>query len=542
MADTARQRAGIAEERIAWVRLGIISFNVLVYALWLPHGATHGWAVLVSVVALSYAIVISAVRPHRRFPVLQTAWFTLSTDSILIAVWLYATGGAASPFVFLWMLSLMAVVYRFGPRVVLIAAGAYVLGDVAMLAVAGDLVGNLVPALVRSGYIVAAGALGALLTTSWSQAVQEKVHLTSRMVEHERELAENERLRALADAAFEAILIHRDGIVLEANAAACKMFARDRSQIIGSHARELVAESSRPDVEKRLAHPDDQPYEIWFDRRHERRRAAVQARGMEFHGEQVRIVALRDVTQEYEARRAREVAVEQAAEIRRLHEVDRFRRRFVNTAAHELNTPMTPIRLQVMLLKRRYGRENFAILERNVDRLGNLVEDLLDAAKLEDQKLRLHLEAGDVALVARQAVESFSPSARERQIALSVDAEEQALADIDVHRMAQILHNLISNALKFTPPSGEVRVRVRAADGIQVTVSDTGPGIPPGQAEKLFQPFSMLHDDPGVPGTGLGLYICRQLVEAMDGQIEADEGPGATFRITLPALAAPMAT
>ncbi len=364
--------------------------------------------------------------------------------------------------------------------------------------------------------------------------------MVATVVQHQRDLQETDRLRALADATFEAILIHKDGVVLEANEAAGRMFARPRDQLIGMHALDLVADASRDRVASRLDEPDDAPYEIWFDRMHERRRAAVQARDMEFHGERVRVVALRDITEEYEARRARELAVEQGAEIRRLQEVDRFRRRFVNTAAHELNTPLTPIRLQVMLLKRRFGKEGFEILERNVERLGALVQDLLDAAKLEDHRLRMHREAEDVALVARQAVESFQPSARQRGIRMEMEADGQAIADIDRHRMAQVFHNLISNALKFTPPEGLVRIRVRCETDIRITVSDTGPGIPPGHKDKLFQPFGMLHDDPSIPGTGLGLYICRQLVEAMDGEIDVDEGPGATFHIVLPSMMVPL--
>ncbi len=540
MAEGARLRAGIAEGHLAWIRLGIISFNVAVYLWWLPHGSTHALAVAISAIALVYALAVVALRPHERLPVMRTAWFTLSTDSVLIAFWLYATGGLDSPFVFLWFLSLMAVVYRFGPPIVLLASGLYVAGDLGMLVASGTLLGHGTAASVRVAYIVAAGALGALLTASWSRAIQEKADMVATVVQHQRDLQETDRLRALADATFEAILIHKDGVVLEANEAAGRMFARPRDQLIGMHALDLVADASRDRVASRLDEPDDAPYEIWFDRMHERRRAAVQARDMEFHGERVRVVALRDITEEYEARRARELAVEQGAEIRRLQEVDRFRRRFVNTAAHELNTPLTPIRLQVMLLKRRFGKEGFEILERNVERLGALVQDLLDAAKLEDHRLRMHREAEDVALVARQAVESFQPSARQRGIRMEMEADGQAIADIDRHRMAQVFHNLISNALKFTPPEGLVRIRVRCETDVRITVSDTGPGIPPGHKDKLFQPFGMLHDDPSIPGTGLGLYICRQLVEAMDGEIDVDEGPGATFHIVLPSMMVPL--
>ncbi len=526
-------RARIAEGPISWVRLAIIAFNVTVYWAWLPHGARHGLASAICVIALGYAVVVVSVRPHRLLPVLGSSAFTMASDSALIAAWLYATGGLASPFWPLWFLSLVAIAFRFGTRIVLGSAGLYAIADVSMLALSGDLVSAPIQALVRGAYIVAIGSLCAVLTAAWSRAVQERIDMDERIMEHEHELRDTRRIRALADAAFEALIIHRNGIVVEANEAAVHVFGKPREAIIGSHATSLVAASSKRVVQTRIEAPQDSPYEIWIDRHGERRRVAVQGRDIEFHGRMARVVAVRDVTQEHEAREAERVALEQQAEIERLQEIDRFRRRFVNTAAHELNTPLTPIRLQLALLERRHGREGFAVLERNVERLSRLVQDLLDAAKLEDQRMRLYPDRHDVGVIAAEAVESFSQQAKSLGVELCVDAQ-RAVADVDRQRLSQVLHNLLSNALKFTPEGGRIDVAVRAREQIVIEVRDTGPGIPADGVERLFQPFSMLHDNPGVPGTGLGLYICRQLVEAMDGTISLLEGPGAAFAVHLP--------
>jgi signal transduction histidine kinase len=167
--------------------------------------------------------------------------------------------------------------------------------------------------------------------------------------------------------------------------------------------------------------------------------------------------------------------------------------------------------------------------------------------RLEGGELRLSRRPTDLAELCRQAVDTLAPAAAERGVALEAHAPGPLQADLDPGRITQVVYNLVSNALKFTPPGGRVTVRAEASDGsATVSVTDTGAGMGPSQLDRLFRPFSQVHDPASVKraedkGTGLGLYISKGLVEAHGGSIRADSagpGQGSTFTFRLP-LAGP---
>lgn len=227
--------------------------------------------------------------------------------------------------------------------------------------------------------------------------------------------------------------------------------------------------------------------------------------------------------------------------------VDAARNRLLSSFAHELNNPLTPMRLQLDFLLAGYAGpltekqiSSVAMIHRNTLRISKLVADLRDVSHLQSgQGLRMRTSAVDVAAVARDVTESYRLGATAAGVAIELDAPPSVLARGDPDRLVQVVNNLLGNAVKYTPRGGRVAVRVAQADGNAVlSIRDMGVGISPEQVEQLFRPFSQVQPkESQKEGTGLGLYIARGIVEAHGGRIWcASEGigKGATFFVRIP--------
>ena len=233
----------------------------------------------------------------------------------------------------------------------------------------------------------------------------------------------------------------------------------------------------------------------------------------------------------------------------RLVEADRLKDEFVALISHDLRTPLTSIIGYVELaldegLEPKLDEERAAYLEvvsRNAERLVRLVDDLLFVARLQAGRLVLDPGEIDLAALAAEAVDEARPRAEQAGLAISFAGASPLPVEADRGRLLQLLDNLISNAIKFTPPGGRVDVRTTNGAGSAVLeVSDTGMGIAPGESEKIFERFFRAGHAVAeqVPGTGLGLFIARAIADAHGGRISAESrgGGGTTFRIELPLL------
>lgn len=249
---------------------------------------------------------------------------------------------------------------------------------------------------------------------------------------------------------------------------------------------------------------------------------------------------------ERSARREAEVAQRLLSfQNRQLRDLDKLKDEFVSSVSHELRTPLTSIAGYVELLREdepsEAKREYLSIIERNAGRLIDLVSDILFAARLQDGRLVLDLHLVDVNELVLQAVAEARPRAAQAQVELSVRSDGPALVEGESARLAQLLDNLISNAIKFTPPGGDVEVALARSNGLlRIDVSDTGIGVSPEESERLFDRFFRSQGalEREIQGTGLGLYISRAIVEAHGGRIgvSSQEGQGATFVVELPCL------
>ncbi len=249
---------------------------------------------------------------------------------------------------------------------------------------------------------------------------------------------------------------------------------------------------------------------------------------------------------EAEAERARVEAREAAtrAELTAARELDTAKDAFINAVSHDLRAPVTAIMGYAEFLEDGLGgplsadQANFtAQILHAATRLGNMLEDLLDIARLEAGTFTLRPEPMDVAAKVEEIVASFVPQLQAERITLESDLARPIEGRWDPARLGQVLTNLIGNAVKFTPAGGRIRVRATmAGDRLRCEVTDSGAGIAAEDIPKLFRRFSQLEAGVRKGGTGIGLSIVKALVEAHGGIIgvESEQGRGSTFWFELP--------
>jgi signal transduction histidine kinase len=234
--------------------------------------------------------------------------------------------------------------------------------------------------------------------------------------------------------------------------------------------------------------------------------------------------------------------IDEAARVRAREEATRLKDDFLSAAAHDLKTPLTSNIANAQLLERRAQRQpeqpaDLGGIRRIVAealRLRGIVLELLDASRTEQGSLVGHREAVDLASLAREVGERHD-SAHHPVV---IDAPPALVGDYDRARIAQLLENLVENAIKYSPDGGPVTIALRAAEQVELAVTDCGIGIPQADLPHLFARFhrGTNVDDRRFPGMGLGLYICRGIAVEHGGEIAVSSvpGQGTTFRVTLP--------
>ena len=235
-------------------------------------------------------------------------------------------------------------------------------------------------------------------------------------------------------------------------------------------------------------------------------------------------------------------------DISREREVAKMKDDFVLLASHELRTPMTSIAGFVdMILEGRYGqisedvKEPLGYIAESTDRLIRFVNDLLNVSRIEAGRMKFTLGEFDLEKIASKVVTELRPVAEKRKLELSVQTKGEVRVQADTEKVEQILHNLIGNSLKFTN-KGKISVTIhKDRDTGVIEVIDTGVGIPGNEQNKLFGKFEQVNtDSAGRPaGTGLGLYISRQMARKMGGEVALVEsviGSGSKFSLSLPTL------
>jgi len=227
-------------------------------------------------------------------------------------------------------------------------------------------------------------------------------------------------------------------------------------------------------------------------------------------------------------------------------ELAKMKEDFLHSITHDLRSPMTSIKGFLEILSDESvgtlneDQKNFLkIMDESSEKLLTMINNLLDVSKLEAGKMVLNLNAVDFKKLAKGIVDFFYPQAKSMKINLSLNAADGVMPlQADENLIERVITNLVSNAMKFTPPDGAVTVSVKDGPGkIYVEVSDTGKGIPKEEVGRVFEKFHQVTDTAlKKTGTGLGLTVCKYVVETHFGKIRAESvfGEGSTFSFWIP--------
>ena len=356
------------------------------------------------------------------------------------------------------------------------------------------------------------------------------------------------RLAAIVDSSDDAI-VGKDlnSIVTSWNAAAQRMFGYSAEEVIGKSVRLLIPgdrQHEEDDVLSRISRGQRFDHYETVRRKKDGTLFPVSLTVSPVINDQGVVIGAskiaRDITERVRGDEERRRLLEMARAANRLKD------EFLATLSHELRTPLNAIAGYARLMQARLldpDKQRLAVdtIVRNASSLTQMIEDVLDVSRIVSGKLRMNVQPVEMSSIIREAVETAQPAADAKSIRLDVIVDPRGtLVSGDPDRLRQVLWNLCSNAIKFSNKGGRVEVRLeRVNSHIEVTVTDNGIGISPEFLPHLFERFSQADAGTarGHRGLGLGLAICRHLVELQGGRISAHSGgpgQGSTFRVDLP--------
>ncbi|MCU0850792.1 MAG: HAMP domain-containing histidine kinase [Candidatus Thermoplasmatota archaeon] len=226
--------------------------------------------------------------------------------------------------------------------------------------------------------------------------------------------------------------------------------------------------------------------------------------------------------------------------------LDRSKSEFLSITSHELRTPITPLKAQLQMLQQEYfgkltdkQKESLTIILRNAERLNKIIEDFLEISRIEAARLKFAFRKTDLHETIKETIEFMTGFAKEKNISLASLPNQLPIIEIDPDRISQVLRNLVHNAIKFSPQNSTIEINaVLQNDHILFSVKDQGVGLSTEDQIRVFEPFYQVEGSlsRNYGGTGLGLTICRGIIEAQKGKIwvESKLNVGSTFYFTIP--------
>lgn len=348
---------------------------------------------------------------------------------------------------------------------------------------------------------------------------------------YEKRLEESEvRFRTLAGATTEGIAISGLGVIVDANRSLARMLGYELNELKGLEIAALILKSDRDRIGQDI-----------IDAQNSTSRCA----GLSKDGTEIPLEILTNETM-YNGKSAR---VTVFRDLREQNKIDRMKNEFVSNVSHELRTPLTSIQGSLGLIlggltgeMSQQLKELLEIAHNNSSRLIQLINDILDIQKIESGQMDFQYSVESVNDMVRESVSENEPYAERYNVGFDfIPMSDSPSVSVDPTRIKQVLANLLSNAAKFSPEGGEVKISVNRRDGfVEIRVADNGPGIPEEFRPRVFERFSQAEASGTRPrgGTGLGLSITKVIVERMGGEIgfETETGKGSEFYFTLPLI------
>ncbi|MGC9348814.1 MAG: ATP-binding protein [Anaerolineae bacterium] len=356
---------------------------------------------------------------------------------------------------------------------------------------------------------------------------------------YEAAVTERRRLDALLDSSADGIMVLRPDLTIERfNRASVSLTGWTADEAIGRDHDDVIVwarRDSRRTLREAVSEgwPEEEGRTLYVEGDLRRRNRSVVSLGITYaplitrKGQLLNIIGtIRDIT--------------------RFREADALKDTFISVVSHELKTPVSIIKGYAETLRRPEARNNPALVEDMLDdviaesdRLARLVDDLLDASRLQAGGLPFRdVEEVDLSFLAERVAERYQPQTDRHELILDFP-ENFPSVQADAQRLEQVLDNLVSNAIKYSPRGGVVKIKGEASPAeVVVSVSDEGVGIPLDEQERIFDRFYRVEgpETRAVSGTGLGLYLTRAIVSAHGGRcwVSSSPGKGSTFYVALP--------
>jgi PAS domain S-box-containing protein len=538
------EKAFAAERRLAVFRLAVVACNTILYFAFIAGrpGTMPALANGIIVFAFAYTIYVLIGEPHRRYPVLMAGYFVSTADALASMLWIEATGGVQSPFYLLLYLLALGAAYRHKAGEAILATSLFAASYVGLLALRGELSGNLAAVIPRVVYTFLAAGIGLFMAREIVEQAVERLELASRARAEDARL----RLAAIVDSSADAIVgLHPDGTIESWNARAGALFGWSFEEIRGQPAAILLSPGYwdvASEILQRVRGGElvEQLETVGVRKDGRAFNLAVVASPIRDAAGGVSGIALigRDVTERQQIE-GRHIAAERLASLGTL----------AAGIAHEVKDPLSGLTANLELAAGRLGD-----LEPSVPpgKTAELVQALTRAQEGAD---RVRKAMGDLEIFARPGEEGRCAVDVRRVVESAVNVAGQEIqrrarlvnelgevphVEANESQLAQVVLNLLMNAVQSiregNPDRNEIRIATRrhAQDRVAIEVRDTGSGIAEEIRGRIFHPY--FTTKPAGVGTGLGLSVCHTIVTRLGGEIEVESevGKGSLFRILLP--------